>query len=129
MTRAALLFTVSGVLGALAFPPAGLDLLIFVALAPFFAASAGRPRFRVALLFGLAWFGVGIAWMIPLSLWEYGPLVVVLALYTAGAVVYARRRPDPNPEVFGYHEIFHLLVIAAAAVQYAAVAIYALPAA
>ena len=35
-------------------------------------------------------------------------------LYTAGAVVYARQRPDPNPAVFGYHEIFHVLVIAAA---------------
>jgi hemolysin III len=49
-------------------------------------------------------------------------------LYTAGAVVYARQRPDPNPAVFGYHEIFHVLVIAAAAVHFAAVAIYALPA-
>ena len=36
-------------------------------------------------------------------------------LYTAGAVVYALRRPDPAPAVFGYHEIFHVLVIAAAA--------------
>ncbi|HEX6586978.1 MAG TPA: hemolysin III family protein [Solirubrobacterales bacterium] len=68
------------------------------------------------------------------QLWEEtGPIGVGLlalggALYTAGAVVYARRRPDPRPEVFGYHEIFHVLVIAAAAVQYAAVAIYALPA-
>jgi hemolysin III len=49
-------------------------------------------------------------------------------LYTAGAVVYARQRPDPNPAVFGYHEIFHLLVIAAAALHFAAVAAYALPA-
>jgi len=49
-------------------------------------------------------------------------------LYTAGAVVYARQRPDPNPAVFGYHEIFHVLVIAAAAAHFAAVAIYALPA-
>jgi hemolysin III len=49
-------------------------------------------------------------------------------LYTAGAIVYARQRPDPNPAVFGYHEIFHLLVIAAAAAHFAAVAIYALPA-
>ena len=49
-------------------------------------------------------------------------------LYTAGAVIYARQRPDPNPAVFGYHEIFHLLVIAAAAAHFAAVAIYALPA-
>jgi hemolysin III len=49
-------------------------------------------------------------------------------LYTAGAVIYARQRPDPNPAVFGYHEIFHALVIAAAAAHFAAVAIYALPA-
>ena len=35
-------------------------------------------------------------------------------LYTVGAVIYALRRPDPSPTVFGYHEIFHLLVIAAA---------------
>jgi hemolysin III len=49
-------------------------------------------------------------------------------LYTAGAIIYARQRPDPNPAVFGYHEIFHALVIAAAAAHFAAVAIYALPA-
>ncbi len=49
-------------------------------------------------------------------------------LYTAGAVVYARQRPDPNPAVFGYHEVFHALVIAAAAAHFAAIAIYALPA-
>jgi hemolysin III len=47
-------------------------------------------------------------------------------LYTAGAVVYALRRPDPAPKVFGYHEIFHVLVIAAAAMQYAVVAFYVL---
>jgi hemolysin III len=44
-------------------------------------------------------------------------------LYTAGAVIYARRRPDPVPRVFGYHEVFHAFVIAAAAVHFAAVAI------
>jgi hemolysin III len=49
-------------------------------------------------------------------------------LYTAGAVVYALRRPDPAPAVFGYHEIFHVLVIAAALLQFVAVAAYALPA-
>ena len=49
-------------------------------------------------------------------------------LYTTGAIVYARQRPDPNPAVFGYHEIFHALVLAAAAAHFAAVAIYALPA-
>jgi hemolysin III len=50
------------------------------------------------------------------------------ALYTVGAVVYARQRPDPAPQVFGYHEVFHALVVAAAAAHFAAVAIYALPA-
>jgi hemolysin III len=49
------------------------------------------------------------------------------ALYTVGAVVYARQRPDPAPQVFGYHEVFHALVIAAAALQYAVIAFYVLP--
>jgi hemolysin III len=80
---------------------------------------------------------VGTGWVAIVTLpqlWdEIGPVGVGLialggALYSAGAVVYARRKPDPRPQVFGYHELFHLLVIAAAAVQYAAVAIYALPA-
>ena len=50
------------------------------------------------------------------------------ALYATGAIVYAAQRPDPSPTVFGYHEIFHVLVIAAAATHFAAVAFYALPA-
>jgi hemolysin III len=49
-------------------------------------------------------------------------------LYTVGAVIYARESPDPKPAVFGYHEIFHVLVLAAATTHFAAIAIYALPA-
>jgi hemolysin III len=49
------------------------------------------------------------------------------ALYSAGAVVYALRRPDPAPDVFGYHEVFHALVIAAALTHYMVVAVYVLP--
>lgn len=49
------------------------------------------------------------------------------ALYSAGAVVYALRRPNPAPDVFGYHEVFHALVIAAALAHYAVVAVYVLP--
>jgi hemolysin III len=41
--------------------------------------------------------------------------------YSVGALVYARRRPDPIPAVFGYHEIFHLLVILAAVLQFGAI--------
>ena len=44
-------------------------------------------------------------------------------------VIYALQRPDPKPAVFGYHEIFHVLVVAAAAAHFAAIAIYAGPAA
>jgi hemolysin III len=48
-------------------------------------------------------------------------------LYTVGAVVYAARWPNPAPAVFGYHEIFHVLVIGAAALHYGVVAFYVLP--
>jgi hemolysin III len=41
--------------------------------------------------------------------------------YSAGALVYARRRPNPAPTVFGYHEIFHLLVVAGVALHFAAI--------
>jgi hemolysin III len=61
------------------------------------------------------------------------PGVALLAgggvLYTLGAVIYASRRPDPFPRVFGYHEVFHALVIAAAALHFAVAgrAVLALP--
>ena len=70
----------------------------------------------------------------PEMLAEMGAFGITLVvggglLYTVGAVVYATERPNPNPAVFGYHEIFHLLVIAAAGAHFAAIAFYALPAA
>jgi|ERR1039458_7687926 hemolysin III len=48
-------------------------------------------------------------------------------LYVVGAIVYASGRPNPWPRVFGYHEVFHALVIAAAALQYAVIAFAVLP--
>jgi hemolysin III len=56
-----------------------------------------------------------------------GALAVSGALYTTGAIVYARERPNPRPGVFGYHEVFHALVLAAAAIHYAVVAFVVLP--
>jgi hemolysin III len=47
--------------------------------------------------------------------------------YSAGAAVYALRRPDPAPAVFGYHEVFHLLVIVGVAAHFLAISRYALP--
>jgi hemolysin III len=55
------------------------------------------------------------------------PVVLLAAgglAYTLGAVVYALRRPDPAPRVFGYHEVFHALTIVALACQYVAVAFF-----
>jgi hemolysin III len=48
-------------------------------------------------------------------------------LYTAGAVVYALRRPNPAPGVFGYHEVFHALVVAAVACHYVSVGVFVVP--
>ena len=42
-------------------------------------------------------------------------------------MIYASGRPDPAPATFGYHEIFHVLVIAAAALHYAVIAFAVLP--
>jgi hemolysin III len=48
-------------------------------------------------------------------------------LYTLGAAVYAYRRPDPYPQVFGYHELFHVLTLGGVGCQYAAIAFFVLP--
>jgi hemolysin III len=84
----------------------------------------GPKWLSAALAIGLGWVAVAA---LPELYPETGPhgltlLAVGGLLYTAGAVVYASGRPDPVPTVFGYHEIFHLLVIGAAACQYVAVA-------
>ncbi len=74
---------------------------------------------------------VGLGWLAATSLPDAVPLVglpgVLLLLaggvvYTAGAVVYWRRFPNPKPEVFGYHEVFHLFVVAASVLHFVAVA-------
>jgi hemolysin III len=84
------------------------------------------PRWLTAMLYVvLGWVG----FIVLPQLWDRaGPLTVVLLaagglLYTVGAVVYARQRPDPAPRVFGYHEVFHALVIAAALAHFTAVAL------
>lgn len=53
-----------------------------------------------------------------------GALAVSGLIYSTGAVIYAIKRPDPVPAVFGYHELFHLLVLIAASLQYAIIAIW-----
>jgi hemolysin III len=57
--------------------------------------------------------------------WDGTTLMLAGGLaYTIGGIVYALRRPNPFPTTFGYHEIFHLLVAAAVALQYSVVAFW-----
>jgi len=85
-------------------------------------------RLSAAIALALGWVAAA-AFPQLLKLSTVGLLLVIAGgiLYTAGAVIYALRRPDPIPRVFGYHELFHVLTVAAAACQYVAVAFYVLP--
>jgi hemolysin III len=50
-----------------------------------------------------------------------GRIWVLLAggiVYTVGAVIYATKKPNPWPKYFGYHEVFHILVIVAAVLHF-----------
>jgi hemolysin III len=76
--------------------------------------------------------GIALGWIAVVALPQLAshvqPAAVILLIvgglaYTAGAIVYARRRPDPAPAVFGYHELFHALTIVAVTCQYTAIAL------
>jgi hemolysin III len=96
----------------------------------FSVAWITAPRALVAITYiGLGWVAVATfpevlerAGWIPTALILLGGL-----LYSAGAAVYAARRPDPRPAVFGFHEIFHTLVAAAALVHFIAIAGWIVP--
>jgi hemolysin III len=75
---------------------------------------------------------IGLGWLAAVALpgvWIHagaaaGTLMLAGGLlYTAGAISYHRRWPDPYPSVFGYHEVFHACVCAAATCQFAAIAL------
>ncbi len=81
-------------------------------------------------LVGATFIGLGsVAGFAVPAVWISGGVAVGVlmlaggALYIVGAVSYHRRRPDPLPAVFGYHEVFHTYVSAAAACQYVAIAL------
>jgi hemolysin III len=88
------------------------------------------PRALTALCYVAA--GSMIAVAMPQLVRAAGVVPVVLfgaggAIYWLGAFVYAARRPDPWPRVFGFHEVFHALVVAAAAVHFVAMAGWVIP--
>lgn len=89
-----------------------------------------HPKWASALIYlSLGWVAVATFPELWSAMGIGGALLVAAGglLYTAGAVVYAVQRPNPSPAIFGYHEIFHLLVIAAAIAHFSAVAFFALP--
>jgi len=84
------------------------------------------PKWIIAVLcVALGWAGIGEAARASSVLGPaaIGLLVAAGVVYSAGALVYARKRPDPLPEVFGYHEVFHALVLLATACLYGFVVI------
>jgi hemolysin III len=114
LSRAILIVVWAGALGGMVFKlvwidaPKWLFAAVYVALGSVTAAIMGE------LPATIGWVGAG-------------GLALGGLLYIVGAVVYASGRPDPLPKVFGYHEVFHALVIAAAGLHYAVIAFAVLP--
>ena len=88
------------------------------------------PRWlAVSTYLAIGWIGlipiVQVAAALPLK-----ALLLLIAgglLYSLGGLVYLYRRPDPMPRVFGYHEMFHSMVVIACGIFYYVVAVYVLP--
>jgi len=91
-----------------------------------FAWVAAPNWLAAAIGIGLGWVGVAL---LPELATQVSPAAIVLLglggiAYTVGAIVYARRRPNPAPTVFGYHEVFHALTIVGVSCQYVAIAFF-----
>ena len=90
---------------------------------------APRPL-SVGAYLAVGW--VALVATVPLltamAAWALALVALGGALCSVGGLVYARRRPDPYPRVFGYHEVFHALVVAGVVVFFSLVTFYLLPA-
>ena len=132
-------------IAASATPPAvlvlqgGLQLTVLVCV---WAGAAAGIAFTLFWIEAPRWLVAGayllVGWMGVLGVPQFvdrlplAPLLLLAAggvLYTAGAVIYARRSPDPWPHVFGFHEVFHTLVVLAALAHFVAMAGWVVPSA
>jgi hemolysin III len=87
------------------------------------------PKWLSAAI-GLALGWVAVAAFSQLLRLPVAGLLLVTAgglFYTAGAIVYVRRRPDPVPNVLGYHELFHVATLVGTGCMYASIAFFVLP--
>ena len=103
-----------------------------LALAGMFLAifAIDAPRWlSVSLYLGLSWLVIIAIWPLLHRLPPGGLVWFVVGglLYTVGAVIYGVKRPNPAPGVFGFHEIFHLFVMAGSAAHFWAIARTVLP--
>ena len=92
----------------------------------FSVAWIGAPKWVAALVYlALGWVGVVAAPQLFSGAGVAAATLVAVGgvLYTLGAIAYATRRPNRWAATFGYHEVFHALVVAAATVQFVAVAL------
>ena len=82
-----------------------------------------------AISIALGWTAVIVLPQIVGAIGLAGTLLLLAGglAYTIGAIVYMRQRPSPAPATFGYHELFHALVIVAVACQYSTIVFYVLP--
>jgi hemolysin III len=79
--------------------------------------------------------GLALGWVAVIAFTQFlklpTPALVLIGVgglaYSLGAIVYARKKPDPIPHVLGYHEVFHLLTLVAAAAFYVVIAFWVLP--
>jgi hemolysin III len=112
-----------------AWRPVALSLVSLAAAAAIvvkFAWVAAPKWLAAATAISLGW--VGVALVPQLAARLHPAAIILLAVggiaYTVGAIIYARRRPDPFPSIFGYHELFHALTIVGVACQYVAIAFF-----
>lgn len=103
-------------------------------LAVVWAGALAGIAFRILWIAAPRWLYtpcyIALGWVAVFNLPDFartgGAAVVVLViagglLYTAGAIVYGLKRPDPSPAWFGFHEVFHTLTIAAFTAHYTAI--------
>ena len=85
------------------------------------------PRWlSFALYAGLGWVGI-IGVSAAFAAYATSPIALLLAgglMYNIGGTIYALKRPDPWPRVFGFHEVFHTFVVAGSLLHFTAIAVY-----
>src|SRR5829696_1219830 len=91
-----------------------------------FCWVSGPKWLSAGLAIAIGWVGV---FALPQLLHAVGltPVLLIAAggiFYTLGGIVYARRKPDPAPSVFGYHELFHAFTLVALTLQYVAITFF-----